>query len=302
MERVAGSQREATDRLAPAPECGPPELVERLCRAKAKMPSVAPDGKKTGSGGQYAFASVNEMYESARPILAAEGLDVRMDFDSYEVLRFTDQYGNEKAKLKVEVLIGFVVPEGAEPMQRRLYVVRYDGPQATEHVVSYAAKQFIRQRLQVATGDYDDPDGGSWDDGGSRSPAPPPSTEAATRQQAHARAARQPQEAAKPKRAPKARAAPEKPQEDPERAAEDYQVEFHATDDLKDSITITPEPPEGQLERGLAGRVFNLLAEQMADIEQAHRGAWILSNGIDAWVKRIPKGGQESLKTDAGLP
>lgn len=130
------------------------ELPERLAKAKLEVHAV-PKNAKNPHGG-YAYASVDDVYHAVRVIMARHGLDIHVDFAQVRTEVKPGAQGKDVLWLVVDALLWISCPEGAEVPVKRHLRLPYTGPQATESAVSYLAKSFIRQRLQLETGEYDD--------------------------------------------------------------------------------------------------------------------------------------------------
>ena len=124
-------------------------VSERVCLAKAEIEAIG----KTGwnEHGEYHHATVDDVYHAARPILARLMLDLKADvihIERYEVPR---QGGGVSQWLSMTFHVWF---EGEAPVVRPL-MMALTGPQTFEAAQSYVAKQYLRQRLQLETGEYD---------------------------------------------------------------------------------------------------------------------------------------------------
>ena len=130
------------------------ELPARLAKAKLEVHAVPKNAKNPH--GKYAYASVDDVYHAVRVIMARHGLDIHVDFAQVRTEVKPGAQGKDVLWLVVDALLWISCPEGAEVPVKRHLRLPYTGPQATESAVSYLAKSFIRQRLQLETGEYDD--------------------------------------------------------------------------------------------------------------------------------------------------
>ena len=128
-------------------------IIERLSavRAEAK-PLVLSD---TNPHGRYKYAGVDQVYDMLRPLVAKHELDLKIDMVSIETERVPNAKGGESAWLKVEAKLWFECPGETEDAVTRHLFLPLTGPQSFESAISYLAKQFLRQRLQLATGEQD---------------------------------------------------------------------------------------------------------------------------------------------------
>lgn len=123
-------------------------VSERVCAAKAEIGAVAKNGYNKHGG--YQHATIDDVYEAVRLILAKHNLDLKLDISESQI--------SESAKgtpwVHVKAAIGF---DGEEP-QRRPMSLPVNGPQTFEAINSYLSKQYIRARFQIPTGEYDEAD------------------------------------------------------------------------------------------------------------------------------------------------
>lgn len=126
-------------------------VTERVCFAKAEVQAVAKEGKTAKQMGEYKYASVDDVYHAIRPILSRWLLDLQIDVVGVDRFKAARPDGGETVWLTFSAMIGF---EGEKPRPRHL-MLPLTGPQSFEAAYSYFSKQYLRQRLQLETGDYD---------------------------------------------------------------------------------------------------------------------------------------------------
>lgn len=131
-------------------------VSERVCLAKAEVGAIPKNGFNKHGG--YKHATVDDVYNACRPILAKHGLDLQLDILECELshVESRDRDGNPKRTTwaHVKARMGF---EG-ETHQHRPFSVPVTGPQTFEIINSYLQKQYLRARFQIETGEYDEED------------------------------------------------------------------------------------------------------------------------------------------------
>lgn len=128
----------------------PPALAKAIVAVAGKVKRLGVNEKNQHGG--YQYVSVDKMYETIGPLMAAEGLALMIDEIESEV--------REGAKgnpwLFVRFALSFVHESGAmsNPV-RRSCAQPISGPQAFGAAQSYIEKQFLRQVFKVPTGEKD---------------------------------------------------------------------------------------------------------------------------------------------------
>lgn len=137
-------------------------ISERVCAAKAEIAAIPKNGYNPH--GKYKHSTVDDVYHAIRPVLAKHGLDLKLDIARAEVVNSA----KGSPWVHIEASIGF----DGETAQRRFLMLPLTGAQAFEAANSYLQKQFLRARLQIETGEYDEEDMGK-----EAPPAPSPKRE-----------------------------------------------------------------------------------------------------------------------------
>ena len=137
-----------TEVVAPRNSAEAQSVSQRVCAAKAEIGAIPKNG--FNPHGKYKFASTDDVYHALRPILAKHGLDLILSISSAEVR----EGANGKPWCFVAANIGF---DGEAPQMRHM-ALPVTGPQTFEAVNSYLQKQYLRARLQIETGEYDEED------------------------------------------------------------------------------------------------------------------------------------------------
>ena len=126
-------------------------ITERICRVKAEVTAVPKNG--FNAHGQYSHATTDDVYHVLRPLLARHGLDFRVSIVRREMVG----YGDGKFRLDYEFSLRFEAVDGQveDESDTRYLSLPYTGPQTDETAMSYASKQYLRQRFQIETGDFE---------------------------------------------------------------------------------------------------------------------------------------------------
>ena len=145
-----------------------PTITARICAVKSEVGPVPKRGYN--SHGNYHHSTTDDVYHALRPLLAKHGLDVRVSIERREMIDYqrTDSRGNVSTahRLDYEFAIRFEAVDGLveEESDRRFLSLPYTGPQTDETAMSYASKQWLRQRFQLETGDFESEE--ALDEGG----------------------------------------------------------------------------------------------------------------------------------------
>ena len=143
----------------------PLSLTQRVSAVKGNLEAVPKNA--TNHHGKYKYASVDDVYHAVRPLLAEAQIDLKIDL--------VDKQVAESAKgtqwLHLTAKIWLESPGEKEEPQTRYLALPLTGPQTFEAAVSYLAKQFLRQRFCIETGEYDADDVAPATE---KDPVPPP--------------------------------------------------------------------------------------------------------------------------------
>ena len=128
-------------------------LIERISAVRAAVKPLVLS--EQNPHGRYKYAGIDQVYDMLRPIMAAQQVDLRIDILTSETERVPNAKGGESVWLRLSAALNLACPEEAEdPVTRHLFLP-LTGPQSFEAAISYLAKQFLRQRFQLATGEDD---------------------------------------------------------------------------------------------------------------------------------------------------
>ena len=124
-------------------------LTQRVAYVKGELEAVPKNA--TNHHGKYKYASVDDVYHAVRPLMAEVEIDIKLDLVEKQVAENSKgtQYLHLTAKIWLES------PGEKEEPQTRYLALPLTGPQTFEAAVSYLAKQFLRQRFCIETGEYD---------------------------------------------------------------------------------------------------------------------------------------------------
>lgn len=105
--------------------------------------------------GGYKFASVDSIYAAVRRLMAGQRLSLRVDIIEHKAEARTGSRGQQVLWGTWLAKVGLACELGAErPVTRHLQML-ITGPQSFEAAVSYLAKQYLRQRFMLETGEGD---------------------------------------------------------------------------------------------------------------------------------------------------
>ena len=140
-------------------------LTQRVAYVKGELEAVPKNA--TNHHGKYKYASVDDVYHAVRPLMAEVEIDIKLDLVEKQVAENSKgtQYLHLTAKIWLES------PGEKEEPQTRYLALPLTGPQTFEAAVSYLAKQFLRQRFCIETGEYDADDVAPATE---KDPVPPP--------------------------------------------------------------------------------------------------------------------------------
>lgn len=145
-------------------------ITARVCAVKKDLGPVPKNGYN--SHGKYHHSTTDDVYHAVRPLMAKHGLDLRISIVSREMVEYKkyDHHGNETTGYRLDYEFGIRLEaiDGSveDATDRRFLSLPYTGPQTDETAMSYASKQYLRQRFQIETGDFEsetelDEDGGN---------------------------------------------------------------------------------------------------------------------------------------------
>lgn len=139
---------------APATEPAP-TITARVCAVMGDLGPVAKGGHNAHGG--YRHSTVDDVYHAVRPLLARHGLDLRCTIVSREIVKYPRQGKDDGVRLDYRAELRFEAADGtAEPADTRYLSLPYTGPQTDEIAMSYLGKQYLRSRLKIETGDFED--------------------------------------------------------------------------------------------------------------------------------------------------
>ena len=124
-------------------------LTQRIAAVKGNLEAVPKNA--TNHHGKYKYASVDDVYHAVRPLLAEAQIDLKIDLVDKQVAESAK--GTQWLHLTAEIWLE--CPGEEERTQTRYLSLPLTGPQTYEAAVSYLAKQFLRQRFCIETGEYD---------------------------------------------------------------------------------------------------------------------------------------------------
>lgn len=166
-EPKAEAEAEAPAELANEPAA--PEFVEHktafaaVVAAKAEVKRVKKG--ETNHEQKYKFASTDDFLEMVGPIYAKHGLVTIADETGVQYIEKNGRYGPQAwAAITYNITTYHVSGSKLPPVVRHIEVLR-NGPQAYGSAQSYVLKQYHRGLLEIPTGDKDDPDFGTVDQG-----------------------------------------------------------------------------------------------------------------------------------------
>ena len=168
------AKADATAGRAPSPPGT--SITGRVVAVKLEIRPVAKNGYN--SHGKYKHSTIDDVYHEVRPLLAKHGLDLRTTIEEYNVTKVPRDDGRgDGTRLDFTFSMGFDSVDGdTEPRDIRYLSLPLTGPQTFEIAQSFAAKQYLRARLQLETGDFESEDplgpGASGSTGGTTA-APP---------------------------------------------------------------------------------------------------------------------------------
>lgn len=138
----------------------PPALAAALLKVMAAMDTLAKGREKTGAGGTYAFASIDDFIGHVRPsLIEAEVLIIPNEAEPSRLVDVVGKDGKPMAMWWTRFAFTFVHVSGASygPIFKTV-LVHATGAQSAGAAQSYAMKQLDRGIFQIKTGDDDDPD------------------------------------------------------------------------------------------------------------------------------------------------
>jgi len=131
------------------------ELTAAVCKVMAAMELIVKTGTNTFH--KYRFLSVDAIKDYLRPLLAQNGLSIRMDEEHFETHEMIE--GNSKkgvhAHFRFALSLAHISGE-CEPPERYSIMLPYDGPTASGKARSYACKEWLKAKFLASTGDKAD--------------------------------------------------------------------------------------------------------------------------------------------------
>ena len=132
-----------------------PAIGERVCAVKGKVKAVEKRGHNRHGG--YKHATIDDVYEATRKILAEEMLDLRYDVIERTATQVQTKSGVSNY-ITFKVKVGFVCGYTgiAEEPDTRYATVPFSGAMSDAAAGSFILKSWLRERLQIPTGDFPD--------------------------------------------------------------------------------------------------------------------------------------------------
>ena len=261
------------------------EISKKVCLAKGEISAVGKDAYNAHD--KYKYASVDDVYNACRVVMAKHGLDLRIEELEYNRFQTQSKAGGTVTWLEFKFLVGFV---GEYPHFRTM-IVQYRGPQTFEAAMSYVQKYFLRSRFQIATGEYEL-------DGDKHEPAP------AKGRTVMVPPAAAPQAEASQKKVPaKKPRATKKAAPDAKKIIWDYDdaLEYHAID-TETKARISPDDFESldpevsnNVVRDLYIQASNTFLPKERTVDELKHAIDLAVKNADLFKKLIPQAGLDRL-------
>jgi hypothetical protein len=111
--------------------------------------------------GGYKYVSVDDFKDLVRPLLAENGLSIRMSETDYSIETLQGKNGSTlSARITYEISLRHVSGVEDEP-ERTTIMLPHTGAQTAGAAKSYALKEYLKGRFLVSTGDKDMIEGGA---------------------------------------------------------------------------------------------------------------------------------------------
>lgn len=139
------------------------EATKNLSAAVAAVMAGVHRVKKddTNKHGGYKFVSVDDIKDSLRPLLAANGLEVALTEIDYAIVPVESRNGiTTSAQFTFELHLRHTSGESTKP-ERTTVLLPHTGAQTTGAAKSYALKEWLKTRFLVSTGEKDLIEGGA---------------------------------------------------------------------------------------------------------------------------------------------
>ena len=146
-----------SDTTDQAPAAKPPTITitSRVCSVMGDLGPVKKGG--FNKHGNYRHSTVDDVYHAVRPLLARHGLDLRLTIAGREVVSYKREGQGDGLRIDYRAELRFESIDGAqEHWETRFLSLPYTGPQTDEIAQSYLTKQYLRARLKIETGDFED--------------------------------------------------------------------------------------------------------------------------------------------------
>ncbi len=132
------------------------ELTKAVCAVMSELQRVA-KGDENKHGG-YKYASVDDMKDGLRPLLAKHGLEVRITESGWSIEQLTTKSGTQvAARFVFDITLRHISGAQDEP-ERTTVLLPHTGAQTTGAAKSYALKEWLKGRFLVSTGEQDEAD------------------------------------------------------------------------------------------------------------------------------------------------
>lgn len=138
----------------------PPALAASILKVMAALGTLAKEHEKTGAGGQYTFASIDDFIDHVRgPMIEAEMFIIPNEAEPSRLVDVIGKDGKPSAMWWSRFAFTLVHVSGASygPIYKTI-LVQATGAQSAGAAQSYGMKQLDRGLFQIKTDDDDDPD------------------------------------------------------------------------------------------------------------------------------------------------
>ena len=131
----------------------PPEIAKAQIEAMLKIEKISKDARN--EQGRYNYATVDQVYDDLRPILAEVGINpISFPVSSKIVARPGRQGDNNWLDCEFDIVV-YHASGAAFDAGRHGVSVIFTGPQSSGAAKSFVMKYFLRDWLKIATGDLD---------------------------------------------------------------------------------------------------------------------------------------------------
>lgn len=149
-------------------------LADAVCAVMEKVQRLA-KGDLNTFGSTYKYTSVDDMKDGLRPLLAANGLDVRISETDWSLENLPNSKGGSTvcARFTFEIWLRHISGEEDKP-DRTTVMLPHTGAQTTGAAKSYAIKEWLKGRFLVSTGELEaDADSHKQENYETSKPVPP---------------------------------------------------------------------------------------------------------------------------------